>query len=169
MPQDPRARALLINVGAYVVAVAIMAVVNLWQSPDYLWFLWVAAGWGIGVAAHALGYWLRHRHHPEGAFADPKVRRFTIHLFAYVAVIVLLFIVNMTATPNTWWFYWVALGWGIGLAANAWIVFGRQAPARVREDRQTPVKRSTPPPKKRAAPKKAAAKKAPSRRKPAAD
>jgi 2TM domain len=124
MPQDPRARALLINIAAYVVAIAIMAAVNLWQSPDYLWFLWVAAGWGIGIAAHALAYGLRRNHHPKGVFADPKVRRFAVHLFTYVAVIALLFIVNVTATPNTWWFYWVALGWGIGLAANAWIVFG---------------------------------------------
>jgi hypothetical protein len=125
MPQDRARRALLANFAAYVVVIAIMAAVNLWRSPDNLWFLWVALGWGIGLAAHALAYFLRHTRRRERIFNDPKMRRFTVHLFAYVAVIVLLFVVNLIATPHTWWFYWVALGWGAGLLANAWAVFGK--------------------------------------------
>jgi len=125
MPQDPAARALLINFAAYLAVIAIMAAVNLWRSPDNLWFIWVALGWGIGIAAHALAYFLRHSKRRERIFTDPKARRFTVHLFTYVAVIALLFVVNLVATPNTWWFYWVALGWGAGIAANAWAVFGR--------------------------------------------
>jgi Kef-type K+ transport system membrane component KefB len=125
MPTDPRARALLANVVAYVVVIALMAAVNLWRSPDNLWFIWVALGWGIGVAAHALAFVLRRTHRRERVFSDPKTRAFTVHLFAYVAVIALLFVVNLVATPRTWWFYWVALGWGAGLVANAWAVFDR--------------------------------------------
>jgi len=126
MPKNPRARALLANVVAYVVVIALMAAINLWRSPDNLWFIWVALGWGIGVAAHALAYFLRHTQRRERIFSDPKVSRFAVHLFAYVAVIVLLFVVNLTVTPHSWWFYWVALGWGAGLLANAWAVFGKR-------------------------------------------
>jgi 2TM domain len=123
--KDPRTRALLIHLGAYAVGVAICAGINLWLSPDRLRFVWVAAGWGIGVAAHGLAYWLRHARRRERIFTDRRARGFTVHLFAYVAVILLLFVANATVTPNTWWFYWVALGWGAGIALHAWLAFGR--------------------------------------------
>lgn len=32
-----------------------------------------------------------------------------MHLFAYVAVVFVLWFVNVTVTPKVWWFYWVAL------------------------------------------------------------
>ena len=38
----------------YVVVIAGLAVINLFTNPDYLWFLWAAFGWGIGVAVHGL-------------------------------------------------------------------------------------------------------------------
>ena len=54
-------------------------------------------------------------HRRERIFIDKCTRSFTVHLFAYVAVVLLLFFVNLTVTPKVWWFYWVALGWGAGL------------------------------------------------------
>jgi len=154
MPKDPRTRALLIHLATYLAVVAICAGVNLWLSPNHLWFVWVALGWGIGVAAHGLGYWLRHAHRRERIFVDPRARGFTVHLFAYVAVIVLLFVVNLTVTPNKWWFYWVALGWGAGIALHAWLALGRSHEAA--EDRQRPKPKA--PAKRKAAPKKTAPK-----------
>lgn len=159
VPQDPRTSALLIHLAAYAVGVAICAGVNLWLSPDRLWFVWVAAGWGIGLAAHGLAYWLRHSDRRERIFRDRRARGFTVHLFAYVAVIVLLFIVNLTATPHTWWFYWVALGWGLGIALHAWLAFGRHHDAP--EDRQRPKRKA--PAKRKATSKKTAPKKATAR------
>ena len=38
----------------YVLVVGALATFNLWRRPDHLWFLWVAAGWGIGVLFHAV-------------------------------------------------------------------------------------------------------------------
>jgi transcriptional regulator with XRE-family HTH domain len=38
----------------YGLVIGALAVFNLWRHPDRLWFLWVAAGWGIGVAFHAI-------------------------------------------------------------------------------------------------------------------
>ena len=116
----------MIHLATYLVAVAMCAAVNLWLSPDRLWFVWIAAGWGIGVAAHALAYWLAHTRRRERVFIDPKARGFAVHAFAYVAVVVLLFIVNVTVTPKVWWFYWVALGWGAGVLAQGWCTFFRK-------------------------------------------
>jgi Kef-type K+ transport system membrane component KefB len=146
MLEDPRARALLIHVAAYLVVVAICAGVNLWFAPDKLWFVWVALGWGIGVAAHALALVLRRSGRRERIFSDRRARGFTVHLFAYVAVVILLFVVNLTVTPNRWWFYWVALGWGAGVALHAWLVFGRD-----HSDDDIPQRRAsaTPTPKTR--------------------
>lgn len=130
-PQDRPSQArdklaLLIHLGAYAVGVGVCAALNLLLAPKTLWFVWVAAGWGIGLAAHALAYWLAHTRRRERVFLDPKARGFAVHLFAYVAVVVLLFIVNITATPKVWWFYWVALGWGAGIVAHGGCVFFRK-------------------------------------------
>lgn len=126
MANDGRTRVFLIHLAIYVVVVAICAGVNLWLAPDNLWFIWIALGWGIGVAAHGLALVLRRTRRRERIFIDCKARGFVVHLFAYSAVISLLFVVNLTTTPGRWWFYWVALGWGIGILAHAWGVFGKR-------------------------------------------
>src|SRR5258708_38298500 len=41
------------NLVTYVVINAFLAVLNLLTDPSYLWFLWVAGGWGLAVALHA--------------------------------------------------------------------------------------------------------------------
>lgn len=38
----------------YVDVVSVLTVVNLVVSPRYLWVLWVACGWGLGLLVHAL-------------------------------------------------------------------------------------------------------------------
>jgi len=129
MPNDPRTRVLLIHVAAYALAVAICAGINLWLSPGRLWFVWVALGWGIGLAAHGFAYCLKYTDRPERVFVDRRARGFAVHLFAYVAVIVLLLVINLTVTPNRWWFYWVALGWGAGILAHGWCAFGKRRPS----------------------------------------
>ena len=40
---------------------------------------------------------------------------FLLHLAAYVAVNVLLVVINLLTTPEHLWFYWPMLGWGIGV------------------------------------------------------
>ena len=34
---------------SYVVVIGFLAFINLFTSPSYLWFLWPAMGWGIGI------------------------------------------------------------------------------------------------------------------------
>ena len=65
--------------------------------------------------------------------SDEKYRRakrrvrvlkgFYIHLATYIGVIALLFFIDFL-TGGGWWFYWPLLGWGIGIIAHAFTVFG---------------------------------------------
>jgi len=43
-----------VHVVQYVLVLAILAAINLTTFPRYLWVLWVAAGWGVGLALHGL-------------------------------------------------------------------------------------------------------------------
>lgn len=126
--KEPRTRALLIHFAVFAMAVAILAAINYLAAPTRLWFFWVLVGWGIGVAAHGLAVWLCTARRRERVFVDPKARAFTVHLFAYVAVMALLFVANLVT--NKWWFYWVALGWGAGVLAHGLAAFRHRAPAR---------------------------------------
>ena len=38
----------------YAIVILGLAIINVMTSTDYLWFLWAAFGWGIGIAAHGL-------------------------------------------------------------------------------------------------------------------
>lgn len=42
-----------IHAATYVAVVGGLASLNLNRTPDKAWVLWVARGWGIGLAAHA--------------------------------------------------------------------------------------------------------------------
>lgn len=69
---------------------------------------------------------------PPGLSEDEKIVRarrhvaalkgFYIHLLMFVAVVLLLAIVN-AATGGPWWVLWVLLGWGIGVLAHWLFVF----------------------------------------------
>ncbi len=52
------------------------------------------------------------------------VTGFYIHFGIFVAVIALLVVVNLAA-GRVWWVQWPFLGWGAGVLAHAWAVFGR--------------------------------------------
>lgn len=39
---------------AYVFTIGFLAFINLFTSPRYLWFLWPALGWGIGLLFRAM-------------------------------------------------------------------------------------------------------------------
>ncbi len=52
------------------------------------------------------------------------LRGFYVHLGVYLLVNLLLFLLNIIISPGSLWFYWVLLGWGIGIVAHAFTVFG---------------------------------------------
>ena len=53
-----------------------------------------------------------------------KLKGFYLHLAQYVVVIAALCAINLLTTPHRLWFYWPALGWGIGILAHAAAIFG---------------------------------------------
>jgi len=44
-----------INLMVYALVIFMLMVINLATDATYLWFLWPALGWGIGVALHGVG------------------------------------------------------------------------------------------------------------------
>ena len=55
-----------------------------------------------------------------------ELRGFYEHLIAYVVVNIMLVIINLVTSPDTLWFYWVTIFWGIGVIWHAISVFGKQ-------------------------------------------
>ena len=47
-----------------------------------------------------------------------------IHLTVYVVVNLILFSINMIVSPDSLWFFWPLMGWGVGLFFHALSVFG---------------------------------------------
>jgi hypothetical protein len=126
MSQNHAMRAFVIHLSIFVVVVGVLAAINLYRDPQKIWFIWVLAGWGIGVAAHDLALLLQRTERQEAIFTDPKARGFFIHLFVYLAVNALLAIVNLLYTPGHYWFLYPLLGWGALLAFHAFRVFYRR-------------------------------------------
>ena len=52
------------------------------------------------------------------------LRGFYGHLSVYVIVNLGLFLINMTTSPETLWFIWPLMGWGIAIVLHALRVFG---------------------------------------------
>lgn len=52
-----------------------------------------------------------------------KIRGFYIHLTQYVVVIAVLAVINLVTHPSKLWFFWPAMGWGIGVLAHAAATF----------------------------------------------
>lgn len=48
---------------------------------------------------------------------------FKHHLLVYVAVNVLLIIINLLTSPGSLWFYWVTIFWGFGLLMHGLSTF----------------------------------------------
>ncbi len=53
-----------------------------------------------------------------------ELKAFYGNLIAFVLVNLLLFVINLLSSPDSWWFYWVTIFWGIGLIIHAVSVFG---------------------------------------------
>ncbi|HEU4475977.1 MAG TPA: 2TM domain-containing protein [Methyloceanibacter sp.] len=150
MFKDLEMRVFLAHLVAFVVITAIIAGINLWLTPEYPWWIWVLIGWGAVVATHAFSLLLRRTRRRERIFIDKKTRSFAVHLFAYLATVLILFFVNLTVTPQAWWFYWVALGWGAGIVAHGWCALGkkRPLPSAPATSRQPAAKNDKPPSKR---------------------
>jgi hypothetical protein len=63
---------------------------------------------------------MKTRNAEQTAYQNAKLKvEFRIHLFSYIAVNLILAVINLLLSPETIWFIWPVLGWGIGLAVHA--------------------------------------------------
>jgi len=120
--------AFLIHLAAYVGVNAALVALNAAKTLEpgqarEWWSLYVIIGWGIGILAHGIAVWAGGRARKDSLLADPVVRGVAVHLFVYLAVNAFLIFINFTKTPNSIWSLWPILGWGIGLAAHAWLAY----------------------------------------------
>jgi len=47
-------RSFYINLSCYCVVIPMLIAINLIYTPEYLWFFFSMAGWGIGLLIHAM-------------------------------------------------------------------------------------------------------------------
>ena len=52
------------------------------------------------------------------------IKGFYTHLIVYIVVNLILFSINMIVSPDSLWFFWPLIGWGIGLAMHALSIYG---------------------------------------------
>ncbi len=51
------------------------------------------------------------------------IKGFYSHVIKYAIVISILFVIDLLTSPGKLWFYWPAIGWGIGLIVHGTSVF----------------------------------------------
>ncbi len=47
-------KAFYINLWSYIIVMVVLLIINLLSDPSYIWVVWPALGWGIGVLMHGL-------------------------------------------------------------------------------------------------------------------
>jgi hypothetical protein len=77
--------------------------------------------------ADVVGAAVRRLYHDPG---------FVIHFAAYLAVNILLIVINLATTPGKYWFYWPLLGWGLGIVGHAYGVLRHSKRSLQREHRR---------------------------------
>lgn len=63
-----------------------------------------------------------------------ELKGFYSHLITYIAVNIMLLVINLVTSPNHLWFYWVTVVWGIGLIWHAISVYGKFGKKKGREE-----------------------------------
>jgi hypothetical protein len=80
----------------------------------------------------------------EQAIAQLKKKRdFRSHIFIYVAVNTVLVVIWAVTGAGFFWPIFPILGWGVGVAANAWDVYGRKPIGEEEIQRETERLRGT--------------------------
>jgi protein-S-isoprenylcysteine O-methyltransferase Ste14 len=51
------------------------------------------------------------------------LKGFYVHFSIYVIVNIMLLVINLITSPDSLWFYWTTIPWGIGLIIHALVVF----------------------------------------------
>ncbi len=112
--QELRKRALIVHLVVYIMVNALLLSINLMFTPNYLWFFYALAPWGIGLAVHLLlTFLMQGEEIKDKAAAAQKI--FTVHLVFYLLINGFLAVINLRFTPELLWFIFPAMGWAIGI------------------------------------------------------
>jgi hypothetical protein len=57
-----------------------------------------------------------------------ELKGFYVHLATYLIINFGIFLINILTNRDNLWFYWPLIGWGVGLAIHAFVVFGFEGP-----------------------------------------
>jgi len=110
-----------VHLAAYLLVMGILGAINYQHTPDTIWVIYPAIGWGLGVLIHYFTVaWNRE------SFSDTREdwkknsleRSFLIHFAAFALIMVMLVFINLTYSPDTLWVIYPALGWGIGVVLH---------------------------------------------------
>ena len=52
-----------------------------------------------------------------------ELKKFYANLVTYTVINAILIIINLVASPGSWWFYWVTIFWGAAILLHASKVF----------------------------------------------
>lgn len=78
-------KAFRINAWLFVCTMPIITIVNLWTSPEYLWFLWSLLGWGSTLLIlYTIGYILPKYNVNESHEVEKEMERMRLRDRKYV-------------------------------------------------------------------------------------
>lgn len=110
-------REFLTHLGPYIIVIGGLGLLNVVTDPGgYLWCLWPALAWGIGLTFHLFDVVMSGIINLQGKWRD-----FTWHFGSYAIVMAGFLGIYLMTDPGGYpWFMWPAMGWGIGLAIHLW-------------------------------------------------
>lgn len=120
--QEIRKRVFIVHLILFLLVMGGLSALNLNFTPTVLWFIYPLIGWGLGVVLHLLFALIWSRENWGETRKDWKskgfLRSFIVHLVVYLAVNILLLVINLNFTPHILWVLYPAIGWGIGLVLH---------------------------------------------------
>lgn len=113
------------SLGTYLVVNIAFFLMNIISSPENLWFYWLALPWGLAIALQGVRTFssseekeVKSKKSSEDDF-DKRKEKFFISLKVYLVVNLFLVALDLLTEPDHLWFYWVTLGWGMGIGIQA--------------------------------------------------
>jgi len=112
-----RWREFLAHLGPYIIVIGALGLINVLTDPGgYLWFLWPAMGWGVGLAFHLFSILTDEIKDRTG-----KWHSFVEHAGSYLIIMGLLVTIYLMTNPGGYpWFLWPAGAWGAAVAIHLW-------------------------------------------------
>ncbi|KKK42785.1 hypothetical protein LCGC14_0496720 [marine sediment metagenome] len=103
----------LIHYAVFIFVSILLLTINLLFTRQIFWIIFPFFGWFIGIVMHTIGYLVYAR----GVYPLAK-RTVIFHMFAYLSVMLFLFLVNFYTMPEKYWVLFPAIFWGIAVLVH---------------------------------------------------